>query len=76
MARGKTSDAIRKLIELKPKNARVLKEEREIEIEYLTHDMAEVGKGIEEAELVIRELHQEFKDKDKVEITEVQETIF
>ena len=51
-------------------------EEREIEIEYLTHDAAEVGKGLEEGELIIRELHQEYKDKDKVEITEVQETIF
>ncbi|MFQ5952785.1 MAG: efflux RND transporter periplasmic adaptor subunit [Candidatus Omnitrophota bacterium] len=51
-------------------------EEREIEIEYLTYDMAEVAKGLKEGELIIRELHQEFKDKDKVEITEVQETIF
>jgi len=51
-------------------------EEREIKIEYLTHDMAEVGSGLEEGELVIRELHREYKDKDKVEITEVQETIF
>ena len=50
--------------------------EREIQIEYLTHDMAEVGKGLEEGELIIRELHQEYKDGDKVEITEVQETIF
>ncbi|KJJ85856.1 Secretion protein HlyD [Candidatus Omnitrophus magneticus] len=51
-------------------------EEREIKIAYLTHDMAEVGKGLEEGELVIRELHQDYKDQDKVEITEVQETIF
>ena len=51
-------------------------EQREIKIVYLTHDVAEVGKGLEEGELVIREIHQEFKDKDKVEITEVQETIF
>jgi membrane fusion protein (multidrug efflux system) len=51
-------------------------EEREIEVGYLTYDMAEVDKGLKEGELVIRELHQEFKDKDKVEITEVQETIF
>ena len=53
-----------------------LVEQREIKIVYLTHDVAEVGKGLEEGELVIREIHQEFKDKDKVEITEVQETIF
>jgi len=51
-------------------------EQREIKIEYLTHDMAEVGEGLEEGELIIRELHQEFKDKEKVEITEIQETIF
>ncbi|MGD2278904.1 MAG: efflux RND transporter periplasmic adaptor subunit [Candidatus Omnitrophota bacterium] len=51
-------------------------EEREIQIGYLTYDMAEVEKGLKEGELIIRELHQEFKDKDKVEITEVQETIF
>ncbi len=49
---------------------------REITIEYLTHDAAEVGKGLEEGELIIRELHREYKDGDKVEITEVQETIF
>ena len=51
-------------------------EQREIKIVYLTHDVAEIGKGLKEGELVIREIHQEFKDKDKVEITEVQETIF
>jgi membrane fusion protein (multidrug efflux system) len=51
-------------------------EERAIEIEYLTHDVAEIAKGIEEGELIIRELHQEYKDQDKVEITEVQETLF
>ena len=51
-------------------------EQREIEIEYLTHDMAEIGKGLKEGELIIRELHRQYKDKDKVEITEVQETIF
>ncbi|MBU1084373.1 MAG: efflux RND transporter periplasmic adaptor subunit [Candidatus Omnitrophica bacterium] len=51
-------------------------EKREISIEYLTHDVAEIRKGIEEGELIIRELHREYKDGDKVEITEVQETIF
>ncbi|MDD4957023.1 MAG: efflux RND transporter periplasmic adaptor subunit [Candidatus Omnitrophica bacterium] len=51
-------------------------EEREITIEYLTHDAAEISKGLSEGELVIREIHQDYKDKDKVEITEVQETMF
>ena len=51
-------------------------EEREIKIEYSTHDVAEVEAGLEEGELIVRELHQDYKDQDKVEITEVQETIF
>jgi len=51
-------------------------EVREIQIEYLTHDVAEIGEGLKEGELIIRELHQEYKDKDKVEITEIQEMIF
>jgi membrane fusion protein (multidrug efflux system) len=51
-------------------------EEREIRMEYSTHDVAEVGSGLEVGELVIRELHQDYKDQDKVEITEIQETIF
>ncbi len=51
-------------------------EVREISIEYLTHDVAEIGKGIEEGEMIVREIHREYKDKDKVEITEIQETIF
>ncbi|MFH1395045.1 MAG: efflux RND transporter periplasmic adaptor subunit [Candidatus Omnitrophota bacterium] len=51
-------------------------EQREVRIAYLTHDVAEIGEGLEEGELIIRELHREYKDKDRVEITEVQETIF
>jgi len=51
-------------------------EERPVVIAYLTHDVAEVGKGLKEGELIIRELHQEYKDGDKVEISEIQETIF
>jgi len=51
-------------------------EHREVTIEYLTHDAAEISKGLEEGELIIRELHREYKDKDKVDITEIQETIF
>ena len=51
-------------------------EEREIKVEYSTHDVAEVETGLEEGELIIRELHQDYKDQDRVEITEVQETIF
>ncbi|MFH1593594.1 MAG: efflux RND transporter periplasmic adaptor subunit [Candidatus Omnitrophota bacterium] len=51
-------------------------ETRKIEIAYLTQDAAEIAKGLEEEELIIVEAFQEFKDKDQVEISEVQETIF
>ena len=51
-------------------------EVRKIEIGYLTQDIAEVAKGLGEGELIIVEAFQEFKDKEKVEISEVQETIF
>jgi membrane fusion protein, multidrug efflux system len=51
-------------------------EERPIVISYLTHDVAEVSKGLKEGELIVRELHQDYKDGDKVEISEIQETIF
>ena len=51
-------------------------ETRKIEIAYLTQDVAEIAKGLEEGELIIVEAFQEFKDKETVEISEVQETIF
>jgi membrane fusion protein (multidrug efflux system) len=51
-------------------------EVRKIEIAYLTQDVAEISKGLQEGEIVIVEAFQEFQDKDKVEISEVQETIF
>lgn len=51
-------------------------EEREIKIEYLTHDVAEISEGLKEGELIVRELHQEYKSDDKVTVTEIQETIF
>jgi len=51
-------------------------EVRKIDIAYLTQDAAEISKGLEEGELIIVEAIQEFKDKDTVEIAEVQETMF
>ena len=51
-------------------------EVRKVEIAYLTQDAAEISKGLEESELIIVEAIQEFKDKERVEITEVQETLF
>jgi len=51
-------------------------EVRKVEIAYLTQDVAEIAKDLKEGQLIIVEAFQEFKDKEKVEITEVQETIF
>ncbi|MBL7158186.1 MAG: efflux RND transporter periplasmic adaptor subunit [Candidatus Omnitrophica bacterium] len=51
-------------------------EVRKIKIAYLTQDAAEISEGLEEGELIIVDVFQEFSDKDRVEITEVQETIF
>lgn len=51
-------------------------EKRLIEIEYLTHEAAEIGRGLEEGEMIIREIHQDFEEGDRVEIAEIQETLF
>lgn len=49
---------------------------REVEIEYMAPDYAEISKGLEEGEFVAVEVREELKDKAKVEITEVQEAPF
>ena len=59
-----------------PVMAKGIVEVRQVEIAYLTQDVAEISKGLKEGELIIVEAFQEFKDKEKVEIIEVQETIF
>jgi membrane fusion protein (multidrug efflux system) len=51
-------------------------ETRKVETGYATSDVAEIVKGLGEGELIIVEAYQEFKDKDRVEISEVQEVIF
>lgn len=50
-------------------------EPRKIKLGYMSEDLVEVEKGIEEDELVVVEVQEEFKDKTKVEIAEVQEGI-
>ena len=42
---------------------------------YVSEDLVEVEKGVQEDELVVVEAQEEFKDKAKVEIAEVQEGI-
>jgi len=49
---------------------------REVEIEYMAPDYAEISKGLEEGEFVAVEVREELKDKAKIEITEVQEAPF
>lgn len=48
-------------------------EVRPIKLGYMTQDLVEVAEGLKEDELIIVEIQEEFKDKAKVEITEVQE---
>ena len=51
-------------------------EVRKIGIAYLTQDAAEINKGLKQGELIIVEAFQEFEDKQNVEISEVQESLF
>lgn len=49
---------------------------RPIVVGYMTQDLIEVEKGIEEGEMVAIELYQEIQDKEKVEIAEIQEILY
>jgi len=51
-------------------------EVRDVKVEYPAPDYAEIGKGLKEGEFVAVEVRDEFKDKQKVEIKEVQESPF
>lgn len=51
-------------------------EVRNIKVGYMTQDLVEVQEGLKEEELVVVEVQEEFKDKAKVEIMEVQESAF
>jgi membrane fusion protein, multidrug efflux system len=50
-------------------------EARRIKLGYVSEDLVEVEKGVQEEELIVVEVQEEFKDKAKVEIAEVQEGI-
>ena len=49
---------------------------RKVGLGYMTQDLVEVQDGLKEDELIIVEIQEEFKDKSKVEISEVQEGLF
>lgn len=48
-------------------------EARKVELGYTTQDLLEVREGLKEDELIIVEVQEEYKDKSRVEISEVQE---
>jgi multidrug efflux pump subunit AcrA (membrane-fusion protein) len=48
-------------------------EVRKVEPGYTTQDLIEVREGLKEDELIIVEAQEDFKDKSRVEISEVQE---
>ncbi|MBI5144020.1 MAG: efflux RND transporter periplasmic adaptor subunit [Candidatus Omnitrophica bacterium] len=51
-------------------------EVRKIKLGYMTQDLVEIEDGVKEDELIVIEIQEEFKDKVRVEITEVQEGLF
>ena len=48
-------------------------EVRKVSVGYMAEDLVEIAKGLSEDELVVSEVQEEFKDKARVEIAEVQE---
>ncbi|MDP3791406.1 MAG: efflux RND transporter periplasmic adaptor subunit [Candidatus Omnitrophota bacterium] len=50
-------------------------EVRKVGMGYMSEDLVEIDKGLAEDELVVVEVQEEFKDKAKVEIAEVQEGV-
>ncbi|MDD5137016.1 MAG: efflux RND transporter periplasmic adaptor subunit [Candidatus Omnitrophica bacterium] len=46
---------------------------KKIKAGYMTQDLVEVDEGLQEDELIVTEIQEDFKDKSKVEISEVQE---
>jgi len=48
-------------------------EVRKVKLGYMTQDMVEIVEGLKEDDLIIVEVQEEFKDKARVEIGEVQE---
>jgi len=49
---------------------------RPIKISYMTQDKVEIEEGLEEGELIVMELAQDFQDKEKVEVVEIQEILY
>lgn len=50
-------------------------EAKKVKLGYMAEDLVEVAEGVAEDELIVVEVQEEFKDKAKVEIAEIQEGI-
>jgi RND family efflux transporter MFP subunit len=50
-------------------------EAKKVGIGYMSEDLVEISSGLSEGELVVTEVQEEFKDKARVEISEVQEGV-
>lgn len=50
-------------------------EPRKVKLGYMSEDLVEIAGGLSEDELIVIEVQEEFKDKARVEISEVQEGI-
>ena len=46
---------------------------RKVKTGYMTQDLVQIDEGLQEDELIVTEIQEDFKDKAKVEISEVQE---
>jgi len=69
---AKTKEAVRPQTPEKAPDIGMV-EIRKVKVGYMTQDMVEIEEGLKEDELIITEIQEEFKDKSKVEILEVQE---
>jgi len=49
---------------------------RPIQVAYTTPDAVELKAGLEEGELLVADIQQEFEEKTRVEVTEIQENLF
>jgi len=75
-AAGKKKEEPAKELAVKEKEAQFgAIEVRKIKMGHATPDLMEVDDGVKEGDLVVIEVQEEFKDKARVEISEVQESV-
>jgi len=51
-------------------------EVRKLKLGYMTQDLVEIAEGLKEDEIIVVEVSEEFKDKTRVEVAEMQEGLF